>query len=238
MRSNNYKFVQKEVIPQQPPPLLQAGITGWLWKNLFSSMSNFSSISAAIQSIIMIILTFVLLYFCGGQMYSLIDFALISAVWSDPEVLKRGSCTTVDQGGSLPTGWSGACWPFIFAKKKLLIYGRYPADELWRVNTVYIVLLLGIGYTLFEGAKGRQWTGMAMLTIFPLFALILLTGANFNIGWDTLLLQLGISVLLIFLGETSRRNLFGKILFELNALFYILGIESVLFCAARPDAWK
>ena len=216
MSKNKYTFVQKEVIPQQPPPLTQAGITGWLWKNLFSSMSNFSSLSSSIQSLVMIVLTLLLLYFCGGQFYNLIDFAILSAVWSDPDTLKRDVCNTVDQGGQLPSGWKGACWPFIFAKKKLLIYGRYPADELWRVNTVYIVLLLGIGYTLFEGARGRQWTGMAMLTIFPLFALILLTGANFNIGWDTLLLQLGISVLLIFLGETSRRNLFGKILFRLS----------------------
>ena len=198
MRNSNYKFVQKEVIPHQPPPLSQAGVTGLLWKNLFSSMSNFSSISATLQSILMILVTFVLLYFCGGQLYSLIDFALISAVWTDPEVLKRGSCTTVDQGGSLPSGWSGACWPFIFAKKKLLIYGRYPAEELWRVNLVYLTLFLGIGYTLFEGAKGRQWTGLAMLTIFPLFALILLTGANFNISWSTNLLLLGLSILFIF----------------------------------------
>jgi len=232
MRSNNYKFVQKEVIPQQPPPLLQAGITGWLWKNLFSSMSNFSSISAAIQSIIMIILTFVLLYFCGGQMYSLIDFALISAVWSDPEVLKRGSCTTVDQGGSLPSGWSGACWPFIFAKKKLLIYGRYPAEELWRVNLVYLTLFLGIGYTLFEGAKGRQWTGLAMLTIFPLFALILLTGANFNISWSTNLLLLGLSILFIFFGELTRRNFLGNIISELTSLFYISGVTLFLIFIA------
>ena len=232
MRSNNYKFVQKEVIPQQPPPLLQAGITGWLWKNLFSSMSNFSSIRAAIQSIIMIILTFVLLYFCGGQMYSLIDFALISAVWSDPEVLKRGSCTTVDQGGSLPTGWSGACWPFIFAKKKLLIYGRYPAEELWRVNLVYLTLFLGIGYTLFEGAKGRQWTGLAMLTIFPLFALILLTGANFNISWSTNLLLLGLSILFIFFGELTRQNFLGNIISELTSLFYISGVTLFLIFIA------
>ena len=232
MRSNNYKFVQKEVIPQQPPPLLQAGITGWLWKNFFSSMSNFSSISAAFQSIIMIVLTFVLLYFCGGQMYSLIDFALFSAVWSDPEVLKRGSCTTVDQGGSLPSGWSGACWPFIFAKKKLLIYGRYPAEELWRVNLVYLTLFLGIGYTLFEGAKGRQWTGFAMLTIFPLFALILLTGANFNISWSTNLLLLGLSILFMFFGELTRRYFLGSIISELTSLFYICGITLFLIFIA------
>ena len=35
--------------------------------------------------------------------------------------------------------------------------------------SILITLFLGIGYTLFEGAKGRQWTGLAMLTIFPLF---------------------------------------------------------------------
>ena len=228
MRNHNYKFVQKEVISQQPPPLSQAGFTGWLWKNLFSSMTNFSSISAAFQSIIMFILTIVLLYFCGGQLYGLIDFAIISAVWSDPEVLKRGSCTTVDQGGSLPSGWSGACWPFIFAKKKLLIYGRYPGEELWRVNLVYLTLFLGIGYTLFEGAKGRQWTGLAMLTIFPLFALILLTGANFNISWTTLLMLFGLSILFIFLGELARKNLFGKIISELVSLFYICGVTLFL----------
>jgi len=228
MRNNNYKFVQKEVISQQPPPLSQAGFIGWLWKNLFSSMTNFSSISAAFQSIIMFILTIVLLYFCGGQLYGLIDFAIISAVWSDPEVLKRGSCTTVDQGGSLPSGWSGACWPFIFAKKKLLIYGRYPGEELWRVNLVYLTLFLGIGYTLFEGAKGRQWTGLAMLTIFPLFALILLTGANFNISWTTLLMLFGLSILFIFLGELARKNLFGKIISELVSLFYICGVTLFL----------
>ena len=228
MRNSNYKFVQKEVIPQQLPPLSQAGVTGWLWKNLFSSMSNFSSISASLQSILMILVTFVLLYFCGGQLYSLIDFALMSAVWTDPEVLKRGSCTTVDQGGSLPSGWSGACWPFIFAKKKLLIYGRYPAEELWRVNLVYLTLFLGIGYTLFEGAKGRQWTGLSMLTIFPLFALILLTGANFNISWSNNLLLLGLSIFFIFFGELTRRNFFGKIISELTSLFYICGVTLFL----------
>ena len=221
MRKDSYNFVQKEVIPQQPPPLTQAGITGWLWKNLFSSMSNFSTLSTSLQSLIMIVLTLLLLYFCGGQFYNLIDFAILSAVWSDPETLKREVCNTVDQGGKLPSGWKGACWPFIFAKKKLLIYGRYPAEELWRVNVVYSVLLIGIGYTLFEGAKGRQWTGMAMLTVFPLFALILLTGANFNISWSSLFWQLLLSILFIVLGELSRRRFVGTILLELSALFYI-----------------
>ena len=63
---SSYSFVRKSNVNEQPPPLTQVGITGWLWRNLFSSMSNFSSISSSILSILMISLTIWLLYFCGG----------------------------------------------------------------------------------------------------------------------------------------------------------------------------
>ena len=70
-----YSFVRKEIVSEQPP-LTQVGITGWLWRNLFSSMSNFTTITSSFQSILMILLTIWLLYFCGGQLISIIDFAL------------------------------------------------------------------------------------------------------------------------------------------------------------------
>ena len=36
---SSYSFVRKSIVNEQPPPLTQVGITGWLWRNLFSSMS-------------------------------------------------------------------------------------------------------------------------------------------------------------------------------------------------------
>ena len=143
---SSYSFVRKSIVNEQPPPLTQVGITGWLWRNLFSSMSNFSSISSSILSLLMISLTTWLLYFCGGLIYSFIDFAILSAVFTDPDGIKRKVCATVKQGGELPADWYGACWPFIFAKKKFLIYGRIPTEELWRANLVYAALVIGMGF--------------------------------------------------------------------------------------------
>ena len=182
-----YSFVRKDLVSEQPPPLTQVGITGWLWRNLFSSMSNFTNVTSSFQSILMIILTIWLLYFCGGQLISIIDFAIISAVWSDPDGLKREVCATVKQGGELPADWYGACWPFIFAKKKFLIYGRIPNEELWRANLVYAGLFVGMGYIIWEKGQGRKWVGLGMLTLFPVISLILLTGANFDISVNLML---------------------------------------------------
>ena len=221
---SNYSFVRRDIVNEQPPPLTQVGITGWLWRNLFSTMSNFNSISSSILSVLMILLTIWLLYFCGGLLYSVIDFAIISAVFTDPDGIKREVCATVKQGGELPADWYGACWPFILAKKKFLIYGRIPADELWRANLVYAALVLGMGYIIWEKGKGRKWVGLCMLTIFPVISLILLTGANFNIN-TALFIWTGILFIISFLlGFLSGRNYLGEVLEQFSILFSFISI--------------
>ena len=224
---SKYSFVRKDIVNEQPPPLTQVGVTGWLWRNLFSSMSNFNSVTSSILSILMILLTIWLVYFCGGLLYSVIDFAIISAVWSDPDGIKRKVCATVKQGGDLPADWYGACWPFIFAKKKFLIYGRIPTEELWRANLIYAGLVLGMGYIIWEKGQGRKWVGLFMLTVFPVISLILLTGANFKIN-DSLFISTGVLFLLSFLiGYFSSRNFLGEVLEQFSILFNF--ISFILF---------
>ena len=221
---SSYSFVRKSIVNEQPPPLTQVGITGWLWRNLFSSMSNFSSISSSILSTLMILLTIWLLYFCGGLIYSFIDFAILSAVFTDPDGIKRKVCATVKQGGELPADWYGACWPFIFAKKKFLIYGRIPTEELWRANLVYAALVIGMGYVMWEKGKGRKWVGLCMLTVFPVVSLILLTGANFDIN-TSLFIWTGILFIISYiLGFLSARNYLGEILEQFSILFNFISI--------------
>ena len=224
---SKYSFVRKDIVNEQPPPLTQVGVTGWLWRNLFSSMSNFNSVTSSILSILMILLTIWLVYFCGGLLYSVIDFAIISAVWSDPDGIKRKVCATVKQGGDLPADWYGACWPFIFAKKKFLIYGRIPTEELWRANLIYAGLVLGMGYIIWEKGHGRKWVGLFMLTVFPVISLILLTGANFKIS-NSLFISTGVLFLLSFLlGYFSSRNFLGEVLEQFSILFNF--ISFILF---------
>ena len=221
---SSYSFVRKSIVNEQPPPLTQVGITGWLWRNLFSSMSNFSSISSSILSTLMILLTTWLLYFCGGLIYSFIDFAILSAVFTDPDGIKRKVCATVKQGGELPADWYGACWPFIFAKKKFLIYGRIPTEELWRANLVYAALVIGMGYVMWEKGKGRKWVGLCMLTVFPVVSLILLTGANFDIKTSLFIWTGILFVISYILGFLSARNYLGEILEQFSILFNFISI--------------
>ena len=224
---SKYSFVRKDIVNEQPPPLTQVGVTGWLWRNLFSSMSNFNSVTSSVLSILMILLTIWLVYFCGGLLYSVIDFAIISAVWSDPDGIKRKVCATVKQGGDLPADWYGACWPFIFAKKKFLIYGRIPTEELWRANLIYAGLVLGMGYIIWEKGQGRKWVGLFMLTVFPIISLILLTGANFEIN-NSLFMSTGVLFLFSFLlGYFSSRNFLGEVLEQFSILFNFISL--VLF---------
>ena len=224
MSLNKYSYVRKESISQQIPPLSQVGVLGWLWKNLFYSMSNFNSISGIFQSLSMIVLTIWLIYFCGSQIYALIDFAIVSAVWVNPEGLKREVCATVDQGGKLPSGWYGACWPFIYAKKKFLIYGRIPDQELWRANIVYAMLFLGMGYIIWNNAKGRKWVGLSMLTIFPVISLLIMTGANFDISTNFIVWILFLSVISFLIGYLGSRNHIGLVANEFAPIFNAIGI--------------
>ena len=221
---SSYSFVRKSIVNEQSPPLTQVGVTGWLWRNLFSSMSNFSSISSTILSILMILLTTWLVYFCCGLLYSFIDFAFLSAVFTDPDGIKRKVCATVKQGGVLPADWYGACWPFIFAKKKFLIYGRIPSEELWRANLVYAALVIGMGYVMWEKGKGRKWVGLCMLTIFPIISLILLTGANFDINTSLFIWTVILFIISYLLGFLSARNYLGEILEQFSMLFNFVSI--------------
>ena len=44
-------YVRIEDAPLLPPPPSEVGVTGWLYKNIFASMSDFGSIPAALKSV-------------------------------------------------------------------------------------------------------------------------------------------------------------------------------------------
>ena len=53
------------------------------------------------------------------------ELGVLQAVWVGAD---RTACLTVDQGGNLPVGWSGACWPFVTHNFGQFMFGRYPVD--------------------------------------------------------------------------------------------------------------
>ena len=232
-QQSDQAFVRTTDAPLLPPPATEAGITGWLWHNVFASMADYSSVGAMIRSLSVAALSVFLLYFGFTQIYTLLDFSLFSAVWSDPDGLKREACWTVDQGGSLPSGWHGACWPFIYAKHKFIMYGPYPSEELWRVNLSVLIGLIGLCYVLFENMPWRREVGAGMLTLYPLVAFILLTGGNSATPFDSIGLWLIIGLAVISVGRLAKQGYLGANVGEFHALIGLTGWVFVIYNAVR-----
>ena len=229
--SHNVCFVRDEDAPILPAPPLEVGVTGWLYHNIFQSMNDFSSIQSCIKSILAALFTLFVFYFFVTQLYGFIDFALISAVWSDPEGLKRQACWTLEQGGSLPDGWHGACWPYIIAKAKFIMYGAYPGGELWRVNLTYLIGGSMLAWVLIEPLPFRKLVGFVLLVFYPMFATVMLSGGGGGfsttvVGVSTLL---GLSLLTI--SRLGKKGELPKIFSDIVAISGIAG-WALIFIAA------
>ena len=224
-------FVRSEPAPLLPPPRSEAGIMGWLYQNIIASMSDFSSISRTIKSVLVATVTLILLYFLYVQFIGLIDFALISAVWSDPDGLKREVCWTVDQGGALPAGWHAACWPFIQAKAKFIFYGAYPTDQLWRVNLTYLVGAIMLGWVMLERMPYRKIIGVLLLTLYPVGATILLTGGGFGTSTTSVGVYTILGLAAITFGRLGKAGWLKGVLADVAMVVGIAGWGLIMFAA-------
>ncbi len=144
-------FVRQTYLPATPPPILNAGLPGWLRANLFSTPGN-------------TLLTLSGLYLLWMLLPPLIEWALLDAVWRGSG---REACLAED---------AGACWAFVAAKFGQFMYGRYTFEERWRVDLVSVAGALIVGLLMLERMPGRRYLALAGLLIYPVFAFVLLTG--------------------------------------------------------------
>ena len=150
-------------------------MTRWMRANLFSSPLN-------------TLLTLLSLYLIWLVVPPVIDWALVSATWVGTG---REDCLGPD---------AGACWPFVAAKWQQFIYGRYPADELWRVNLTFLVGAVSIVGALREGTPHRRGVALFAVIGFPLIAFVLLSGGMLGLEevgtelWGGLLVTLVVAV--------------------------------------------
>ncbi len=174
MTKQSIAYVRTDEAPKLPPPSDSTGIVGWLKENILSTMNDFSSPSKTAASVVMMILTVLSLLAAYAMISGMASYLLFTATFSIPEGV-TGADACRENGG--------ACWPFIAAKMKLMIYGAYPAEELWRVDVVYLLLAIGIAWMIWEKAPARKLVCTLMLTAFPIVAFILLTGGALHGSW-------------------------------------------------------
>jgi len=175
--NQNVAFVRSEMLEESVPPNRTSGVVKWVWDNVLESMTNFQTIPASIISILMIILTFGAAYLAYIFVSFILSFAIINGVWDGVD---RTACATLVQGGVQPDNWFGACWAYVDAYLGQFIYGRYPLDERWRVNIVFLLFIGGLVPMLVPSAPYKRENIIFMAIVFPLVALILLTGGNLD----------------------------------------------------------
>jgi len=122
-------------------------------ENLFSSA--FNSALTVIGGVISVWLA-----------WGVADWALLRAVFTGSD----GSACRVEG--------AGACWPFVIHKFQMFMYGRYPDDQIWRVNFTYFLALAGLVPLMLPNVPGKLWLSIYMIVVFPVIAFFLLTGSE------------------------------------------------------------
>lgn len=177
--NNTIAFVRDEMLTEQAAPAGSRGLQKWIWDNILSSMTNFSTIGASVVSSLMIVLTLGSAWLAYQAIEFVVTFGFVNAVWSGEN---REACATIQQGGVRPDGSFGACWAYVDAYMSTFIYGRYPEVERWRVDWSAILFFGGLIPLLMPKLPYKRENLIYMAVFAPLAVLILLTGGNFDFG--------------------------------------------------------
>lgn len=169
--------IRTEEAPLLPAPVSTTGVIGWMRQNLFSSIGN-------------TILTVIGILIAYWMIAPFIQFAFIDAVWTGED---RTACLPQDGGHS------GACWAYVDAYLPQFIYGRYPTDQVWRVDIVYALFALLLVPLAIPSAPYKKLNAILFLGVFPFVAFVLLTGGNISIsawtwGFVALIAAIGIAM--------------------------------------------
>ncbi len=156
--------------PDLPPPASTVGLMGWLRANLFSSTTN----------TLLTIIAFYLIYLLIPPVLS---WAIFNADWSGDS---RDDCTS-----------GGACWVFINARLGQFMYGFYPMEERWRVNSTLILLVVLLAPMFIDSFRHKAWLGAFILFVFPVIGFFLLAGGSFGLEVVETPLWGGLSLTLI-----------------------------------------
>ena len=183
MQERDIAWVRSEFTPPTHAPRSQVGLGAWLRKNLFSTPVNSA-------------LTILALLLLAWALPRMLNWLFFDAVWTGAD---RTACLTTEQGGELPAGWSGACWPFVTSRFGQFMFGRYPLDERWRVlltGAIFVALLVPL---LIPRIPWKRANAILFFGVFPFVAYFLLVGGVFGLRyvetslWGGLLVTLVIS---------------------------------------------
>src|SRR3954447_16024288 len=141
------RYIRAEPVAAQPPPRLVSGPIAFMRAHLFSSPLN-------------IALTLAAAYLVFISRPPLMNFLSIAAVWSGAD---RAACREETAGRPV-----GACWAFVRDRLGYFVYGSYPVAERWRVDIVFLLFAVGLGWLLWLDAPRRGLGALYAFVILPI----------------------------------------------------------------------
>ncbi|MBM3484162.1 MAG: amino acid ABC transporter permease [Alphaproteobacteria bacterium] len=124
----------------EPPPSQKDTPLLRLWRTLFGSTLN-SAIT------VMVILALVWL------VPKIVNWAILDATWTGVAADCRKA--------------SGACWAFIAEKARVMVFGVYPGEELWRPTLMMLLFIGMVGVSMFKRLWRREliWAWIALVPV-------------------------------------------------------------------------
>ena len=149
--------------PATAPPLSETSVIGWMQKNLFSSVLNG----------LLTIATIFIIYIAVKGLWV---WGLADAVWIAEN---RRECFSINP--------DGACWAGIFAWMDNIFYGRYPREELWRINLGLLSLFVWMIPLWLPRVKAKISIGLTTVFLYPFLAGYLFSGGDKGIFMQVML---------------------------------------------------
>jgi general L-amino acid transport system permease protein len=172
----NSAFVRTDMLPEQDPPLSEAGIIKWMRENLFSSIPN-SVVTILSIGVIYWVLSIILPWALFG-------------IWDANSLAECRAISAERYGASDGHGGGVACWAVIAERWHQFTFGFYPSELYWRPILAFVLLGLALLPVLYDRAP-RQL--LIVSGLFPFVAVFLLWGGPiwgpvsillaFVIGW-------------------------------------------------------
>ncbi len=173
-------IISAQKTPARPAPLSDTTVIGWLRINLFSSWIN-------------VILTVVSLYIIFVAVKGIWVWGIQDAVWSAET---RRECFKISK--------DGACWAGVLNWMDSIFYGRYPREELWRINIGGLLLVLWMAPLWLPRVKGKVFIGLTTVFLYPFLA-----GYFFSGGEKGIFMQIMISAAIVCLAANTLHSALG-----------------------------
>ena len=173
-------IVKAEKTPARQAPLSEASLIGWMRLHLFNSTLNS-------------ILTIVCLYIIYITVSGAWSWGVADAVWVADN---RRECFSISI--------DGACWAGVFAWMDNIFYGRYPREELWRVNLGGFLLFIWMAPLWLPRVKAKIFIGLTATFLYPFLAGYLFTG-----GERGIFMQVMVTVAIVCLAGNTMHSIIG-----------------------------